>query len=220
MIFWKKVISYLKKAKVEYIVILSAIFVDLLSKGIVQATMDEYECIPLIPNFLELLFVYNDKAAFSVDFGLSGLVGKDGVVTAFIIITSISILVFIYVLYRYKNKGLLGRIALALVIGGAIGNLYDRIFIGRVRDFIQIVYFGLDIQLLGGKSFAVFNIADSCLVIGIILLAVFIVFFDKDLVKKDSKNETKLPINKIESIENRNDKFSSEITTNDGENNG
>lgn len=186
----KKIIAYLKKAKVEYIVILSAIFVDLLSKGIIQATMEEYQSITVIPNFFELFFVYNTKAAFSFDFGLTALVGKDGVITAFIIITSIAISVFIYVLYKYRNKSLLGRIALALVIGGALGNLYDRIFIGRVRDFIQIVYFGLDIPLLGGESFAVFNIADACLVIGIILFAVFIVFLDKDVVKKDSKIET------------------------------
>lgn len=220
MIFLKKVISYLKKAKVEYIVILSAIFVDLLSKGIVQLTMEEYECIPIIPNFLEIFFVYNDKAAFSFDFGLSALVGKDGVVTAFIIITSIAIIAFIYILYRYRNKRLLGRIALALVIGGAIGNLYDRIFIGRVRDFIQIVYFGLDIPFLGGESFAVFNIADACLVIGVILLAIFIVFFDKEVKEKNKKTETKINNNNAEIIENENNFDLNKNTVDNGENNG
>ena len=215
----KKVISYLKTAKVEYIIILSAIFIDLLSKEIIQASMEEYECITLIPKFLELFLVYNDKAAFSFDFGLSALVGKDGVVTAFIIITTIAIAVFICVLYKYRNKNVVGRIALALVIGGAIGNLVDRIFIGRVRDFIQIVYFGLDIPLLGGETFAVFNIADACLVIGIILFAVFIVFLDKEVVKKENKNETNITENTEDSIKKENETAEDNKTLINGESN-
>ena len=159
------------------------------------------------------------KAAFSFDFGLSALVCKDGVVTAFIIITTIAIAVFIYVLYKYRNKNVVGRIALALVIGGAIGNLVDRIFIGRVRDFIQIVYFGLDIPLLGGETFAVFNIADACLVIGIILFAVFIVFLDKEVVKKENKNETNITENTEDSTKKENETAEDNKTLINGESN-
>ncbi len=177
--FLTKCLDYLIQAKVELIVVVAAIFVDLLTKGIVQANMSEGQVVTLIPNFLEWCFVYNDKAAFSFDFFLSDAVGIEGVRIIFIIVTFLALAAFCFILYKIRMRHAFSRVALALVIGGAVGNLYDRMFVGRVRDFIQIVFFGLDIDFLGGKSFAVFNVADSCLVIGVIMLIVYILFAEK-----------------------------------------
>ncbi|MBO5224237.1 MAG: signal peptidase II [Clostridia bacterium] len=178
----KGVWEYLKQAKTEYIIIVIALAVDLISKGIIQSTMKEGETIVLIPNFLEFYFTYNKAAAFSFDFGLGGLIGQDGVMTVFIITTIISVLIFGFILYKLRFRRLFARVCFALIIGGALGNLYDRIAFSMVRDFIRIVYFGLEIPYLG-TSFAVFNIADACLVVGAIAFVVYMLFMEG----KDSK---------------------------------
>jgi len=96
----------------------------------------------------------------------------------FIIITFLALGLFSYMLISAKGGSKVYRVSLALIIGGAIGNLYDRIFYGYVRDFIEIEYFGE--ELFGAKTFAIFNIADSALVIGTLLLVVYFIFFYKE----------------------------------------
>jgi signal peptidase II len=220
----KKCLDYVAHAKAELIVIAAAIFVDLLTKGIVEANMSEGQVVSVIPNFLEWCFVYNDKAAFSFDFFLSNVVGLDGVRVIFIIITIFALAAFGFILYKIRMRHGFSRIALALVIGGAIGNLYDRLFVGRVRDFIQVVFFGLDIEFLGGRSFAVFNIADSCLVIGVIMLMVYIVFteaFEKHNPRalksaNSTEQNTVLTANSIETSETADGGEETDFTDNNG----
>lgn len=185
--------SYIKHARVEFIVIILSIAVDLISKGIIQSTMKEGETLVLIPNFLEFYFTYNKAAAFSFDFGLGQVIGQDGVMIFFIITTFISIGLFGFIMYKLKNRSLWARVCFALIIGGAIGNLYDRMAFSMVRDFIRIVYFGLEIPYLG-TSFAVFNIADACLVVGAIAFIVYILFMenkDKARLEKEGKKAEK-----------------------------
>jgi signal peptidase II len=97
---------------------------------------------------------------------------------------------FGFILYHLRNRKLWARIAFALIIGGAIGNLYDRMAFSMVRDFIRIVYFGMDIPFLGGTGFAIFNLADSCLVIGVIMYVVYVLFMEtKDREALEKANE-------------------------------
>ncbi len=183
----KCVWEYIKKAKIEYLVIILAIVVDLVTKAVIQANMKEGETVVLIPTFLEFYFTYNKAAAFSFDFGMGGVLGQQGVTVVFIITTFLSIGLFGFILYKLRNRKLWARIAFALVIGGAIGNLYDRMAFSMVRDFIRIVYFGYDIPYLG-RSFAVFNIADACLVVGVIMYIVYVLFMEtKDKKSLESK---------------------------------
>ena len=194
--------SYIKHARVEFIVIILSIAVDLISKGIIQSTMKEGETLVLIPNFLEFYFTYNKAAAFSFDFGLGQVIGQDGVMTFFIITTFISIGLFGFIMYKLKNRSLWARVCFALIIGGAIGNLYDRMAFSMVRDFIRIVYFGLEIPYLG-TSFAVFNIADACLVVGAIAFIVFILFMEnKDKARLEKECEKAEKTTENETIEN------------------
>ncbi|MBE5732905.1 MAG: signal peptidase II [Clostridiales bacterium] len=193
--FTKKVATsvwtYLKHARVEFIVIILAVAVDLITKGIIQSTMKVGETVVLIPNFLEFYFTYNTAAAFSFDFGLGQAIGQEGVMVVFIVMTFLSLGLFGFIMYKLKNRRLWARICFALIIGGAIGNLYDRMAFSMVRDFIRIVYFGLEIPNLG-SSFAVFNIADACLVIGVIMFIVYVIFLEtKDKARIKAKNEVK-----------------------------
>ncbi len=174
----------------EIAIILGGLVLDLTSKAIIQNTMYEDQSVTLIPKFLNFYYTKNTKAGFGWDFGLGKLLGEKGVIIFFIVLTLVAVGFFAYLLFKRPQKGLIYRISFSLVISGAIGNLVDRMFLGYVRDFIQFEYFGLTI--FGSKSFAVFNIADSCVVVGAIMLIVYFIFFDKSL--KSDASEVKAEI--------------------------
>ena len=128
---------------------------------------------PLIPHLVELRFVLNQGMAFSL------LSGKQ---LFLIVATSAALLLVAYELFFRSRGKLLQRIAFILVLGGGIGNLIDRIF----RDGLVVDY--LDVKLF---HFAVFNFADCCVVVGVVLLAWYLLFGErrqKPAEKQESKN--------------------------------
>ena len=157
------------------LIILISLFVlgiDILTKQLVLNTMIEYQSIPIINNFFSITFAKNTGGAFSF---------LEGRVPLIIIMTSIVIIFIIkYIKNNHINK--LETICYSLVIGGAIGNLIDRIIYGYVIDF-------LDFNLLG-YNFPIFNLADTAIVIGIILLIIFstIESRNQNEISKRSKN--------------------------------
>ena len=107
----------------------------------------------MIENFFHITYAENTGMAWSM---LSGQI-------AFLsLISAAAIGLMLWYLYT-KKPDRLSRIALALMIGGAAGNLFDRLYFGYVRDFLDFYIFGYD--------FPIFNIADSALCIGVFLLA-------------------------------------------------
>ncbi len=180
--FFLRVWDYIKAAKLELIILAAFLAIDLISKAIVEATTYHGQVIVLIPNFLNICNVHNKNAAFGADW-LANALGEVGARVVFCILSIAAAIVFAIILVKHRGGHKLMRISLALLIAGALGNCYDRIFIGFVRDFIQFVYFGLTI--FGSKTFYVFNIADACLVIGVILMIVFFIFFYRDKDKAE-----------------------------------
>lgn len=182
----KRVWAYLKIAKMEYIVMASVFAVDLISKAIVNATVKLYGTVVLIPKFLNIHNIHNYNAAFGADW-LTNLLGNMGARILFCIFAVAASVVFIIILVKSRGGSRLLRISLALVTAGALGNMVDRMYLGYVRDFIEFVYFGLTIG--GSDSFYVFNIADSALVVGVIIMVVFFLFFyrEKDDEKKHAE---------------------------------
>jgi signal peptidase II len=119
------------------------------------------ETYPLINNVFHLTYVENRGAAFGI------LQNRQWF---FILITFIVLAVVIFYIYNKKDKlNNFLLIALAMIVGGAIGNLIDRMIRGFVVDFF-------DFTLI---NFAVFNIADCFVVVGTILLAIYIIFESK-----------------------------------------
>lgn len=182
----KKVWAYLKIAKMEWLVMLGLLALDLISKQIVQATMYEWQSVTLIPKFLNIHYVYNKNAAFGADFLVKafGATGARALFSVFAIAASVA---FAILLVRGRNGSKLYRVSLAMLIAGALGNCVDRIFLGFVRDFIEFVYFGF--TWFGRQSFYVFNFADAELVIGVIMFVVYFIFVYKD--KHDEKKDAK-----------------------------
>lgn len=180
--FLKAAWDYIKQAKIELIVLFAALAVDLITKALVAANIPLGGSVTVIPNFLYFTYIHNYAAAFGSRFGLDKLFGGTGTTVFFIVLTFVAIGFFAYFMYRNRGKSLVYRLAFALIIGGAIGNLVDRMAFGYVRDFVQIVYFGLTI--FGQTSFAIFNIADAALCVGVAMFLVYYIFIYKE-PKKD-----------------------------------
>ena len=145
-----------KKYILSIIILVATISVDLITKStFINA---EYTVIPHIINFS---YTENTGAGFSF------LADKTGLLIA--ISSVLSLAIIIYFIFS-KKRSLLHTIAISLILAGAVGNLIDRITLGYVRDFIQFAFW---------TSFPVFNFADICLTIGVILCIVYLLFFDK-----------------------------------------
>lgn len=182
--FFKAAWEYIKQAKIELIVLVAALAVDLITKALVNANIPLGGSVTVIPNFLYFTYIHNYAAAFGSRFGLDKIFGETGTMVFFIVLTFIAIGFFGYFMYRNRDKSLVFRLAFALIIGGAIGNLVDRMAFGYVRDFVQIVYFGATI--FGSTSFAIFNIADAALCVGVALFLIYYIFIYKEPKKDES----------------------------------
>ncbi|QSO49484.1 signal peptidase II [Alicyclobacillus mengziensis] len=133
-----------------YVLAVVVFGLDQLVKYIVRTTMAVNQMIPIWPHVLVLDYIQNPGAAW----GMLGHARYFLILVALIVIGAV-----VYVQSKYRPK--IGyQIGLGLVLGGALGNLMDRIVYGKVTDFI---YF----QII---NFPVFNLADSAITIGVILI--------------------------------------------------
>jgi signal peptidase II len=135
------------------------------------------ESINVIGDFFKLTFVENPGIAFGIDVdGVSKLL-----LSLFTLLASIGVF---YYLWKSKEQKLIIRLALACILGGAIGNLIDRtfyglfysyapLFYGKVVDFFNMDFFDFTIFGRTYDRFPIFNIADSSVTIGVTLLLIF-----------------------------------------------
>jgi len=141
-----------KQAIVHGVVWLIAIFVfvvDFLIKFYLRTNLPA-ESIPIIKNILHITVVFNSGAAFGI------LKGKTQLL---ICISIVFVFMFWFLILREKRKNLLFLISCGLIFGGAISNLYDRVVLGFVVDYIDI------------RIWPVFNLSDFCISVGAILFA-------------------------------------------------
>jgi signal peptidase II len=127
---------------------------------------------PILGDFFRLTYIENPGMAFGID------VGGKLYFSIFSILASVAI---VYYLYRTRSEGLGFRIALAMILGGAVGNLIDRVFYGvifdeaplfygKVVDFFDLDFFNIDIWGYHLSRWPVFNIADASVTLGVVLL--------------------------------------------------
>ncbi|MBQ3115370.1 MAG: signal peptidase II [Clostridia bacterium] len=141
------------------LIIALSLMADLVTKRLATLYLQNTS-FPVIKNVLHLTYVENTGAAFGMYKG-----GR-----WFFIITTVLILCgIVFMLIKYKPQQKLVKVSSALVMAGAVGNLIDRIYNGFVVDFI-------DFRVI---NYPVFNIADCCVVVGAVLFAVWVIFFEK-----------------------------------------
>ena len=127
---------------------------DQVTKVLASARLSPGEPEPVLGQFLRLTLVHNSGAAFGL---------FPGSRVPFILVSVLAIVVVLYLFARDAYRSLTNRILLGCILGGALGNLMDRIRWGRVVDFIDVG--------LGSIRWPVFNVADSAVTLGVILLA-------------------------------------------------
>ena len=134
---------------------------DQISKSLIKSTMTLYDVIPVIPGFFQLNYITNKGMAFGINLpvGISFFSGISLIITCFLV----------WILWCERKNNLLMRISLALILGGAIGNLIDRILFGEVVDFFDF--------MIGDFHWYIFNIADSAVTVGIVSMLFYSFLF-------------------------------------------
>lgn len=132
--------------------------IDIASKFWIINNFYLYESVNLLP-FFSITYVHNIGAAFSI------FEGQRWILAAVAFAVSV---VIVYMLYRNNHKQKLENFSLALILGGALGNLFDRLYHGFVVDFLDVNF--------GDWHYPTFNIADCaiCLGIGLFILSNYV----------------------------------------------
>lgn len=133
----------------------SLLALDLLTKTLIQRELDLRESMRVVGDFVRFTYIVNEGAAFGLYLG-------DASKTIFLILSSLAAALVLGVYFYGEDEGWLKRFALALILGGALGNIRDRILYGSVVDFIQIG--------VGSYYWPIFNVADMAVTVGAVLL--------------------------------------------------
>ena len=153
-------ITRIVKAGFLFLVLIA---IDLLTKSIAASALEGGKRIPLIPGVLEFYYIQNKGAAF-------GIFQNGTFILGIISAIALAVIVAVYLRIPDGKKYLPLRLVLIFIAAGAAGNLYDRITLQYVRDFI---YFSL-------IDFPVFNVADIYVTCSVFILAFLILFYYKE----------------------------------------
>jgi signal peptidase II len=141
-------------------VTLSVVAVDQLTKAIVRAYLAPYESTTVIPGLIDITHVLNTGVAFGLLNELD-LPFKNVLTT---LLAALALAGIAYYARHVRTEERLARLGLSLILGGAIGNLTDRLLAGRVIDFVDVYW--------QGWHFWAFNVADASITIGAIFVFV------------------------------------------------
>lgn len=150
--------SFLRTRRVELLLAFAIVVVDQITKAVVRSTLPLYETVSVVPNVLNFTHVRNTGAAFglldAVDFPL-----KTPLLAVFATAALIAVGAYAAGLAHHQR---IARTGLALIIGGAAGNLIDRIVAGSVVDFVDVYW--------RSYHFWAFNVADSAITVGVAMM--------------------------------------------------
>lgn len=136
---------------------------DQLTKAWVRSAMTLNETIPVVGDVVRLTYIHNEGAAFGLSVGPHSS-------QVFLVLAAVASVLVLYLLLSAPREERMQRVALALILGGALGNIIDRVRWSMVVDFIQVG--------VAGHFWPIFNVADSAVTIGAVLLAWTYLFKD------------------------------------------
>ncbi|MGC2659019.1 MAG: signal peptidase II [Bryobacteraceae bacterium] len=144
------------------VIVASVIVLDRLTKIYIQHALNSWNSISVIPGLFRIVHTENPGAAF-------GILAQANTMVRTAVLIGISAMVMVFVASALWSRtssftGAWTRVGLALILGGAIGNLMDRIIRGQVTDFLEVYS--------GSWSFPAFNVADSAITVGSIVLLI------------------------------------------------
>ena len=140
------------------ILIVALVVLDQLVKFLVRANIGPGEAVPFLPHILQLTYVKNTGAAFSIFEGHTWILALVSLVVSILLVVLLVKKVFPHPFAMF---------CLSVVLAGAVGNLIDRALLGYVTDMFETLF----------MRFAVFNVADICVVVGGIAFCVYYLFF-------------------------------------------
>ncbi len=152
------------------IIIAAAVLLDQATKLIAASLLDVGECVAAIPYLFNFHHIKNTGAAW-------GMFSENRWV--FLVISFVAIIALPIFLYKYRKAPFLFGFSLSLIIGGAVGNMIDRLFApeGGVTDFIEFAF----------MDFPIFNVADIFVCVGAALIFVYLAFLDKTIFPPEEK---------------------------------
>lgn len=140
---------------IELGIVLAAL--DQAIKFYIMNNVPEYQVISAIPNVLNITHIHNYGVAFGMFYGFRW---------AFVVLTIFMMLAIVIYMFKKRPNNKLLYVSVALIVGGGIGNLIDRISLGYVVDYLSLSFFS-----------PVCNFADYCITGGTIILVIYLLFF-------------------------------------------
>ncbi|BAQ57279.1 lipoprotein signal peptidase [Lactobacillus acetotolerans] len=147
----------------QFLYLIISLLVVVADQGLKSFIINNYsvgEVHQIIPSILSFNYLQNNGAAWNILTGQMWL---------FYIISTVAIIICLYFLFNKKYKNPLFDAGISLVLGGIIGNFIDRLHLKYVIDMLQVDF----------MHFNIFNIADSAITVGVILVFIYLIFFDE-----------------------------------------
>jgi signal peptidase II len=148
----------------HFLIALLVVVLDRIAKWTVAANIPLHDSIQIIPGFFRLTHVQNRGAAF----GLFADSPSEWKIAVLVLFSLVALAIVLALLWKNSHSMTTTGMGLALILGGALGNLWDRLVSGQVTDFLLFY--------LGSYQWPAFNVADSAIVIGAGLLVIEILF--------------------------------------------
>jgi signal peptidase II len=166
----------------SFFLLLFVIVLDQLTKAWIMKSFALYESMEIIPGFFSLTYLTNKGAAFGF------LAGVDSIRRHyfFLILASIALVLLLIAWFRMREDHRFYGPALALIAGGAIGNVIDRVRLGSVVDFLDFY--------VAGHHWPAFNVADSAITIGVALFLLTNILEERQKKKSSEENPPNEPM--------------------------